>query len=296
MMKQVFRATILVVLALGGACGWGTEPPGAPARIVESSATTRNGPVGTLLPDSLVVRVVDAKGRGVPRHLVDWAVGGGHGTISPSQVVTDDRGYARASWVLGERAGSQVATASTVTTEGQVAIQFTTAAEPGPTVQMYISPPSAALGVGQTRQLSAVRRDAYGNPILQRSISWTTSDPAIATVDAGSGLVTGVAAGSVTIAATSERKVASALVTVVRVVSLAAASDTIRTGVVGTTLTEPLAVKVIDAQGRPVAGETVTWSTTRSGSRRGGRHRRRHGRQRGEERLRPGERPAGERG
>src|SRR2546426_7370702 len=56
-------------------------------------------------------------------------------------------------------------------------------------------------------------RDAGGNVLTGRVISWGSSNTTVATVS-GSGLVTGVTAGAVTITATSEGKNGTAAVTV----------------------------------------------------------------------------------
>src|SRR5574341_1786804 len=45
------------------------------------------------------------------------------------------------------------------------------------------------LALGATVQLSAVALDAAGQPIAGKAFSWTSSAPAVATVDATSGLV-----------------------------------------------------------------------------------------------------------
>lgn len=198
------RAAVLSVLLLGlvvfGGCRRGTEPPGAPTRLAEASQPAATATVGTSLRDSLVVRVVDEKGRGVPRHSVRWAAAPGSGTVSPVEVVTDNRGYARTAWVLGTRAGSQVATASTITTEGAKAVQFTVAAQPGPVSTIFVSPSSFTLGVGQTRELAALRRDAYGNEVADRPVAWTSSDTTVASVHPQSGVVRGVGSGRATVA------------------------------------------------------------------------------------------------
>src|SRR6185437_16421157 len=80
-----------------------------------------------------------------------------------------------------------------------------------------VSPATASLTVGGTQQLSAVVKDAAGTVLTGRAVSWASSNAAVATVSAG-GLVTGVAAGSVAITATSEGKSASASFTVTAVV------------------------------------------------------------------------------
>jgi len=75
-----------------------------------------------------------------------------------------------------------------------------------------VSPTSGSLQATKTLTMTATPKDASGNP-LSRSVTWTSSDAAIATVD-GNGTVTGVTPGGVTITATSETKSASASVTV----------------------------------------------------------------------------------
>jgi alpha-tubulin suppressor-like RCC1 family protein len=76
-------------------------------------------------------------------------------------------------------------------------------AEHGMLVGIDVSPPLATLGPGQTAQLAATATDAHGEPVADRPVTWSSSDPSVATVDA-SGLVTAVALGSVVITATAD--------------------------------------------------------------------------------------------
>jgi len=76
-----------------------------------------------------------------------------------------------------------------------------------------VSPPTATVEVGATTQLSATATDANGNVLDDRSISWFSSSPAVATVSS-SGVVTGVSPGLVTVTATSEGVSGSASITV----------------------------------------------------------------------------------
>src|SRR5256884_3253653 len=68
---------------------------------------------------------------------------------------------------------------------------------------VVVSPASATVPVGQTLQLTATPEDANGNPLSGRTVSWSSGSRAFATVS-GSGLGTGVAAGSATIPGTGE--------------------------------------------------------------------------------------------
>lgn len=69
-----------------------------------------------------------------------------------------------------------------------------------------------ALYSSQTTQLSAVLVDAYGNTLSGRTIAWSSTNSAAATVNGG--LVTAVAPGSTTIAATADGKSAQTTIEV----------------------------------------------------------------------------------
>jgi uncharacterized protein YjdB len=160
------------------------------------------------------------------------------------------------SWVLVP--GSSVNTA-THTVSGSTT-HFSTYAPIGvvSVAQVVLTPTPQPVIVGSTVQLSAQTLDASGGTLQGRTVAWTSSDAAKATVSQ-SGLVTAVAVGSATITATSEGKTASATVTVIPVpvstVLVTAASQTIT---VGSTTT--LTATTRDAAGNTLAGRAVTWS------------------------------------
>jgi hypothetical protein len=76
-----------------------------------------------------------------------------------------------------------------------------------------VSPASAVQSVGQAKQYAAVLKDASGNQIAGPGAVWSSSNPAVASVDA-SGLVTARAAGSATITASVGGRTGVAVVTV----------------------------------------------------------------------------------
>src|SRR5438309_1094702 len=76
-----------------------------------------------------------------------------------------------------------------------------------------VSPAAPTVQVGQTVQLAATPKDANGNPLSGRVVTWSSNNTAVATVD-GNGLVTGVTAGSAIVTATSEGQSGTASVTV----------------------------------------------------------------------------------
>src|SRR5207253_1826891 len=104
---------------------------------------------------------------------------------------------------------------------------------PAPVATVSVSPATANVLIGATVQLTATPKDASGTPLSGRVVTWASSSTTIATVSA-SGLVTGKAAGTATITATSEGKSGTASITVtpvpVAAVTVSPASQTIQTG------------------------------------------------------------------
>ena len=93
---------------------------------------------------------------------------------------------------------------ATITVSGAVAT---------PVASVSISIPLAVLSVGQTTQAVATERDASGNVLTGRSVTWSSSAPSVASVSA-TGLITALGAGAASISAASEGITSSAPVTV----------------------------------------------------------------------------------
>lgn len=87
---------------------------------------------------------------------------------------------------------------------------------PEPIASLVLSPASGSVNVGSTLPLTAQAQDAHGTVLTGRPITFASSDTNIATVSA-SGVVSGVAPGSVSVTATSGAKSAQAQVTVMAV-------------------------------------------------------------------------------
>src|SRR5207253_11251991 len=103
--------------------------------------------------------------------------------------------------VSGVTPGTATITATSEGTSGTSSITVTNV----PVATVDVTPPSASVQAGQTVQLTATPRDAGGTPLSGRTVTWSSSTPAVATVSS-SGLVSGVTPGSATITATSEGK------------------------------------------------------------------------------------------
>src|SRR5207249_2297905 len=133
---------------------------------------------------------------------------------------------------------------------------------PLPVASVSVTPATATIGVGQTAQYAAITRDAFGNPLAGRAVTWASSNTAVATVS-GSGLVTGVTAGSATITATSEGQGGTATITV-STVPVASVTVSPATASVQAGQTVQLAATPKDANGNPLSGRTVTWASSNS--------------------------------
>jgi len=129
-----------------------------------------------------------------------------------------------------------------------------------PVATLTVTPLTGSVAIGKTTQLAATAKDAAGNVLTGRTIAWTTSGATIATVD-GNGLVTGVAAGTTNIVATSEGKTAQAAITVSHV-PVASVTVTPNAPSVKVGATQPLAATLKDEQGNVLAGRAVAWSTS----------------------------------
>src|SRR3989454_11800814 len=149
----------------------------------------------------LSVTLQDANGNPLSGRVVTWA------SSNPAAATVNGSGL-----VTGAGAGSATITATSEGKSATAAITVTSV----PVASVTVSPATANLQSGQTVQLTATPKDASGAALTGRVVTWASSNPAAATVT-GSGLVTGVAAGSATITATSEGKSGTAAGTVTSV-------------------------------------------------------------------------------
>jgi uncharacterized protein YjdB len=133
---------------------------------------------------------------------------------------------------------------------------------PVPVATVTVSPASSSLVIGATAQLSAVTRDASNNVLTGRTVTWSSSNSAVARVST-SGLVTAVAAGSATITATSETKTGTAATTVSAPAPVPVATVTVSPAssspLVGATV--QLSATLRDASNNVLTGRAVTWAS-----------------------------------
>ena len=128
-----------------------------------------------------------------------------------------------------------------------------------PVASVTLEPASPVVGVGATAPLTATTKSQGGIVLLNRTITYASANTAIATVN-DHGIVSGVAAGSTQITATSEGKSGSVTLTVSTTpVASVAVAPTTTTVNVGATVT--LTGTAFDAGSTPLPGRVFAWSS-----------------------------------
>jgi uncharacterized protein YjdB len=131
---------------------------------------------------------------------------------------------------------------------------------PVPVASVTVSPATSSVAIGQNTTLTATLRDAGGNVLTGRVVSWSSNQTSVAAVN-GSGVVTGVSGGTATITATSEGQVGTATVNVVspgvRTITITPSSATV--SALGGTVS--LTATVRDPSGA-IVNASVTWTTS----------------------------------
>jgi len=225
----------LCTLAFVMACSGDSSGPPAVASVDVAAPGSDLQVGGTL---QLTATARDAKGTTLTGRTIAW-------TSASSAIATVSSGGV----VTGVAVGSAVITA---TIEGKSGSQTVTVVPP-PVASVSVTVASGSLQVGQTTQATAVTRDANNNVVTGRTISWSSTNPQIASVST-SGVVTALTAGSTTIIATSESKSGSAQVTV----SSGNPADAPQiTAVTPTTLVEGQAATITGSKFGATPGENV---------------------------------------
>jgi len=193
----------------------------------------------------------DSTGAVLADRLVTWS------SSAPSVATVSTSGV-----VTGVSAGSVTITA---TSEGKAgAASATIIPAQVATVAVLLSP--AAVAVGGASQATAVLQDASGNVLTGRTITWSSTSTAVATVGSN-GAVSALAVGTTNIVASSQGVTGQAVLTVSTtappppapvatvVVSLGASSLTTGQTTQATAVTK-------DAAGNVLTGRTIIWTSS----------------------------------
>jgi uncharacterized protein YjdB len=151
----------------------------------------------------LIATTYDVNGNAVTGRSISWSTSdAGVATVSVDGVVTTVASGSAEITANAEGRKSVVPVTVTASSSKSVAVASVT-----------VTLNASSLAAGQSTQANATLRDAGGATLTGRSIVWTSSEPAVATVD-GAGRVTALKAGAATITATSEGKSGNAPVAI----------------------------------------------------------------------------------
>lgn len=219
--------------------------PDAPVNVASVSVTplVANVIVGNTLQLAATAR--DASGQTLSGRAVAWSTDNvANASISATGLLT---AIAPGTVMVAATAGGQ---------RGSALISVV----PIPVASLTISPSTVSLVAGTTRQFVATPRDAAGNTLTGRVVTWSVSSATTGAIDA-TGLFTAIAPGSATITATSEGQTISASINVLPVpVATVTVTPPVASFAAGTT--QQLAASTRDATGAVLTGRFVTWTSS----------------------------------
>ncbi|HJQ10339.1 MAG TPA: Ig-like domain-containing protein [Gemmatimonadaceae bacterium] len=236
--------TIALVAIIATSCGGGGDTGPVPVASVLVSLANSSVIIGDNTTATATAR--DASGNTLTGRPIAWS------TADPQIATVSSTGSVTATHI-----GSTRVIATSEGHEGSATLTVT--AVPVATVTVTLAPD--AVNIGQTVQATASVTDARGHIVTDRTISWSSGSPTVATVS-GDGLVTAVGEGVANIVATSEGRTGGASLTVrspPRVV--ASVTVTLDAPVIATLSRTRATATPKDAQGVPITGKTVLWQT-----------------------------------
>ena len=147
----------------------------------------------------------------------------------------------------------------TATSSGVAGAAALAVAARAPTTLAVTPDTIAFTAVGQTTRLAAEVRDQIGRPMEDVTVSWSSADTLVATVDSV-GLVTAAGGGAATITATAGAASGAAIVTVMQSAASVTVSPPADTIALGDTLR--LAAQAFDENGHRVQDAEFAWASS----------------------------------
>lgn len=270
-----------LVFAACGGDGLTLPPEGEAAHITVIEGSPQSGPVGSTLDTLLLVQVTDTRNQPVAGATVVFSFPNAtDGEAAPTSATTDSEGRASSTLTLGSTPGTVTGKAAVPVDAGirLVEASFTvTAVSDDAAGIAHVSGDGQSGPVNSTLPAPLVVQvtDRFGNPIPDVTISWTftgggsVSEASTVTGANGQASVTrtlGGAAGQQTTLATVDGLVGSP-VTFTHTATAGSATGVVKvsgdgqSALVGTELTDPLVVQVLDALGNPIPNRPLTWVT-----------------------------------
>ncbi len=210
-----------------------------------ANSTTINIGQGT----QVVATLLDSLGNVLTGRTIAW------GSSAASIAKTSATGY-----TTGVSAGKATisATSGTVTASIQITVTSTSSVTGPKSVAVALS--SSSLAVGGSANATATVVDSAGNVLSGLTVTWTSSNSAVASVTS-TGVVKALAGGSTSITATVSGLSGSAPLTVTSSsVSVASVTVTLNTSTLTVGQLGQATAVARDASGNVVTGQPVTWS------------------------------------
>jgi len=278
-----------VVLFLAGCGGSDSVEPGPSGLALEASSTTAlAGEVGDAVAP--VPRVVVRRGNDPAGGVeVTFNVSSGGGSVSQTRATTDAAGAASpGQWVLGTEPGAHTLTASSPSVPGRMIVFTATAAPAEPRGLAFSVPPSLSAADRAIAPAVVVEvTDEFGNRVA------TTAQVTVALAPGSKGTLAGRLSSTATAGAAtfddlrigtagvgyrlvaSSQGLASATSNPFDIVPGGAAVMAIfqgngQTAAAGSAVPVPPAVKLLDANGNPVSGASITFAPADNGTVAGG--------------------------
>ena len=236
------------------------------------SGDAQSAVTGSILPDSLAVRLLDRNGLPVAGVPVSFVVTSGNGYVSPSSATTDSAGISYAHWALGYALGDQTVEASVNGVKGSPTTFHATAVAGAPAALVAVSGDLQNGTAGQKlpAALEVKVRDQFGNPVAGVPVSWSASSGSLSPISGVSdadGLVAtswtlGSTLGESTATArsaglTSVTFIATTLRAAVALIRLVPDSLSLQVGQVAA-----VTAAAFDASGAPLDGVRFAWSSS----------------------------------
>ena len=246
----------------------------APADIQIIKGNGQSGIAGSVLPESLVVKVTDGTGAPLPGHQVEFSPTSAGAEVTPASATTNADGIAGARWILGSTRGTQIVIARVAgTTDLQTAFEATVGSATARRIEAVSGDnQSAPVGTALPTPLVVLVTDQFGNPVEGVSVAWSANGGDISprsSLTGPDGLaqasrVLGASTGTQTATASSDELQGSPVIFTSTALpgsanGLVRVSGNAQSAAPGQELDDPLVVRLVDQEGNGVAGQPVTW-------------------------------------
>ncbi len=278
-MKPILKYFLLLAAGWVACSESSTDPPddqvGPPATVQIFSGNLQRAEVLALLPEQLVVEVLDANGRYVSGETVTFTTTSG-GSLTPAQAVSNAQGQARTSYTLGPAAGEQTVDAAV----GNLSTQFTIHADAGAASQVVLASgdqQTGTVGSPLSAPISVRVTDSGGNPVEGATVTFVpsagTASPQSQQTDAAGDAATQWTLGPVAGAQSMDVAIPSGVSILVSATAqpgpaqeLSVVGGMNQVGERGTTLQQPITVSLTDGYGNAIVDAAVAFAVSGDGT------------------------------